>query len=129
MEQLAFPVAPRESVTCAIYEYVATAVGVPVTAPVLVFKVNPGGSDPLVMEKVYGGVPPVATNEELYGTPICATDDGQASAGGGNGIGVAVICHKRIFCAPLPPSIKVAPPETGASVLGGPVGALPNRLS
>jgi hypothetical protein len=34
-------------------------------APVEVFKVNPVGSEPLVIENVYGGTPPVATSAEL----------------------------------------------------------------
>ena len=48
-------------------------------APVVGFSSKPGGSVPAVIEKVYGGVPPVATSAELYGTPTCAVPAGQAS--------------------------------------------------
>jgi hypothetical protein len=34
-------------------------------APVLAFSVNPGGRVPTVIENVYGGMPPLACNEEL----------------------------------------------------------------
>jgi hypothetical protein len=34
-------------------------------APVDGFNVKPGGSEPLVIENVYGGTPPVAINAEL----------------------------------------------------------------
>lgn len=44
-------------------------VGVPATTPVEAVRFKPGGSGP-VMENVKGGVPPVATSKELYGTPI-----------------------------------------------------------
>ena len=46
---------------------VPRVVGVPFTAPVAAVNVSPGGSAPVV-EKVYGGVPPVAASTELYGT-------------------------------------------------------------
>jgi hypothetical protein len=38
-------------------------------APVVVFSVSPGGSDPVAMANVYGANPPVTTIEELYGVP------------------------------------------------------------
>jgi hypothetical protein len=60
---------PEESVTFAVKLKVPAVVGVPVMAPVEVFSVNPGGSDPDVIENVYGGTPPLAVNDELYGTP------------------------------------------------------------
>jgi hypothetical protein len=56
---------PVESTTFAVKVNVPYAVGVPVMAPVEVFKVNPVGSEPLVIENVYGGTPPVATSAEL----------------------------------------------------------------
>ena len=56
---------PVESTTCAVKLNVPAVVGVPVIAPVEAFNVNPGGNDPLMIENVYGGVPPVATSAEL----------------------------------------------------------------
>ena len=52
-------------------------------APVEEFSVSPGGSEPLTIENVYGGTPPVATSAELYGTPTCAVPVGQVSVIGG----------------------------------------------
>ena len=56
---------PVESTTLAVKLNVPAWVGVPVIAPVEVFSVKPGGNEPLVMENVYGGTPPVATSAEL----------------------------------------------------------------
>jgi hypothetical protein len=53
-----------ESWTIAVKLKVPDWVGVPVIAPVLGFSVSPGGSEPLLMEKVYGAKPPVATSDE-----------------------------------------------------------------
>src|ERR1039458_4934099 len=62
------PVAPRESVTLIVK--VPGAVGVPVTAPVEVFRVRPAGNVPLPIENVYGEVPPVTViGPLLNGTP------------------------------------------------------------
>src|SRR5580658_3710907 len=62
------PVAPRESVTLIVK--VPEAVGVPVTAPVEVFRVRPAGSVPLPIENVYGATPPVTViGPLLNGTP------------------------------------------------------------
>ena len=44
---------------------VPAMVGVPVIAPVDVFKLSPGGKAPEMIEKVYGGVLPEATSAEL----------------------------------------------------------------
>jgi hypothetical protein len=54
-----------ESVTVTVKLNVPAVVGVPVTAPVEGFNVRPGGSEPVVIANVYGGAPPVATNDEL----------------------------------------------------------------
>ena len=86
IEQLAVVVPAAvavESTTFAVKLNVPKVVGVPVIAPVVGFKVNPGGSDPLVIENVYGGAPPVATSAELYATPTCPVPAGQASVIGG----------------------------------------------
>jgi hypothetical protein len=52
------------SFTCAVKRYGAVVdaadVGVPLIAPVLGFNDNPGGKDPLEIDHVYGGVPPLA---------------------------------------------------------------------
>jgi hypothetical protein len=74
---------PRESTTWAVKLNVPAVVGVPVIAPVDGFSVNPGGSEPLVIENVYGGTPPVATSDELYATPTVPVAVGQTSAGTG----------------------------------------------
>ena len=44
-------------------------VGVPEIAPVEVFSVSPGGSDPEMIENVYGEVPPVTESVEEYDVP------------------------------------------------------------
>jgi len=75
---------PVESTTCAVKLNVPAVVGVPVMAPVELFSVKPAGSDPLVMENVYGGVPPPATRAELYATPTCPVPVGQVRVGGGS---------------------------------------------
>jgi hypothetical protein len=54
-------------------------VGVPVIAPVDELSESPGGSEPLIIENVYGAFPPVATSAELYATPTCAVPIGQVS--------------------------------------------------
>jgi hypothetical protein len=43
---------PRESTTCAVKLNDPAEVGVPVIAPELLSRVNPGGSEPDVIEKV-----------------------------------------------------------------------------
>ena len=55
---------PVES-TWAVKLNVPEVVGVPVMAPVEGFSVKPAGSEPVMIEKVYGGTPPVATSAEL----------------------------------------------------------------
>ena len=52
-------VTPSESVTLAVKAFWPPWVGVPVIAPVEEFSARPAGKLPVV-EKVYGGVPPVA---------------------------------------------------------------------
>ena len=63
MVKLPVPVAPLESVAVAETETVPTAVGVPVTAP-LVDTVSPLPADP---DHVYLPVPPVADSWPEYG--------------------------------------------------------------
>jgi hypothetical protein len=52
MVQLEVAVLPCESTTWDVKLYVPAVVGVPVIAPVEVFRVKPGGSEPLMIENV-----------------------------------------------------------------------------
>jgi hypothetical protein len=58
-------VPPRASVACTVKLLVATAVGVPVMAPVVALSARPAGSAPLVTDQVYGVLPPVAASVVL----------------------------------------------------------------
>jgi hypothetical protein len=44
---------------------VTAAVGVPVIAPVEAFRFKPAGSEPLVIDQLYGVVPPLAVSVVL----------------------------------------------------------------
>jgi hypothetical protein len=58
------------STTFTVNEYVLPAiVGVPLIAPVLVFKLKPPGNVPALIEYVYGVVPPLPVQLPLYATP------------------------------------------------------------
>ena len=48
-------------------------VGVPVIAPVLPFRLSPGGRAPTAILQVYGNVPPVAVRVAEYGSPRIPT--------------------------------------------------------
>ena len=52
MVQLAVALLLAESTTLAVKLYVPVVVGVPVMAPVEALRLKPGGSEPLVIEKV-----------------------------------------------------------------------------
>ena len=54
-------VVPTESWTPRVKLKVPAAVGVPVIAPVVVFRFRPAGRDPAATENVYGAIPPVTT--------------------------------------------------------------------
>jgi hypothetical protein len=60
---------PVESTTWAVKLNVPEVLGVPVIAPVEVFKVKPAGNEPVVIENVYGATPPEATRLDVYATP------------------------------------------------------------
>lgn len=79
IEQFTFAIAPIASCACAVYGYVPGTVGIPVSAPVDALRDRPGGRfpEPPEIMNVYGGVPPVATNEEEYGRPTDALLDAQ----------------------------------------------------
>ncbi len=59
----------------------AGPVGMPVIAPVLLFKLNPVGSDPDVKAKVNGLVPPASLSAPLYAVPSVAVKDVVVMAG------------------------------------------------
>ncbi len=63
-------VAPAKSVTRAVKLEVPAVVGVPEISPVAALSVNPAGSEPVLLDHVYGGVPPVAVKVCEYGMPI-----------------------------------------------------------
>jgi len=58
-------VMPVASVTWKVSDPLLTPVGVPVIAPVLLFKLNPAGNVPEVMVHLYGPVPPDTLNVAL----------------------------------------------------------------
>jgi hypothetical protein len=58
-----------ESVTVKVKLNVPAVVGVPEMVPVELSMVSPGGSDPLAIDQLYGGVPPVTATVAEYGTP------------------------------------------------------------
>ena len=57
---VAFCGEPAESDTCAVKLETPIAVGVPEMTPVPLFRDKPEGSEPLDIDHVYGGVPPLA---------------------------------------------------------------------
>jgi hypothetical protein len=70
--------APVESVRVALTERLFTAaVGVPLIAPVAAFTLRPAGNE--VVENVYGGMPPVAVKELVYGVPTKPFTPGKLS--------------------------------------------------
>jgi hypothetical protein len=48
------------SATCAVKIDVPAAVGVPLMTPVEAFRLRPAGKPPLVIDQVFGAVPPLA---------------------------------------------------------------------
>ena len=55
------------SLTWAVKLTVPVAVGVPVMAPLVELSVRPAGRDPLVIDQVYGVVPPLAVKRRRIG--------------------------------------------------------------
>ena len=70
---------PSESTTVAVNGKVPAVVGTPAMAPVEGVRDSPGGSEPELMENVYGGTPPLAVSEEEYDTPTVPALEAQAS--------------------------------------------------
>jgi hypothetical protein len=58
-----------ESVTVAVKVKVPAVVHVPVIAPVEALRLSAGGSEPLLIDHVSGGTPPVAVSVALYELP------------------------------------------------------------
>ena len=63
------PAQPAESTAWIEKQYGPVVVGVPESVP-SGKRVNPGGSDPVASENVYGPVPPPAMISWLYGVPM-----------------------------------------------------------
>jgi hypothetical protein len=60
MDSARLAVAEFASVTCTVKLYVPATVGVPLIAPVVLFRLRPDGRDPDVTPHVYGVLPPDA---------------------------------------------------------------------
>ena len=56
------------SVTCAVKLNVPAVVGVPDISPVELLRFSAFGSDPALIDQLYGSIPPVAVRVWLYGT-------------------------------------------------------------
>ena len=76
-------------------------VGVPVTAPVLVFRAKPAGKLPLVTAYTYGETPSLATALDEYGAPTLSVLFSTASVGTGQ-------TFKANVRVPLHPRASVA---------------------
>ena len=59
------PVGDAESLAVIVNDTDPEAVGVPLITPVLLFKLNPAGNEPIVTEYVYGLVPRDAVTVSL----------------------------------------------------------------
>ena len=82
MPQLPDAVVPIESTTVAVNEKVPGVVGTPAMAPVEEVRDSPGGSEPELLEKVYGGTPPPAVSEEEYDVSTVPALEAQVSVKG-----------------------------------------------
>ena len=69
MVNVADVVAPFASASFTVNEVIPAAVGVPDNVPPA-DSVKPPGNDPESRDQVYGVVPPVPSNTELYGAPV-----------------------------------------------------------
>jgi hypothetical protein len=92
MLQLLLTVTGTESVALAVKEkgLPTAVVGAPVTAPEVVFRLKPGGSDPGAIENAYGDAPPVGASKELYAAPTTAAFSGQETAVSVGGVPVVI---------------------------------------
>ena len=69
------------STTLEVYVNDPAALGIPVIAPVDEFNARLVGRLPELIEKVYGGVPPLAASAEVKGCPTCPPPEVQADVG------------------------------------------------
>jgi hypothetical protein len=63
--------------TFAVKFVVPAAAGVPVMAPLEAVSVRFAGSDPTLIDQVYGGVPPLAVSVSLYAVPAVPPGNGE----------------------------------------------------
>jgi hypothetical protein len=56
---------PAESVVCTVIVYVPDVVGIPEIVPDVVARLVPGGRRPVMIDHVYGALPPVAAKTAL----------------------------------------------------------------
>ncbi|MFZ0228271.1 MAG: hypothetical protein WAL41_15320, partial [Mycobacterium sp.] len=99
----------------AVKLYGPAVVGVPVIAPVLVFKLRPTGRLPALMLQVYGPTPPDEASVWLYAVlAIPLTRDAVVTVSAGGGFTVTVSCWLEVIAGfaesftftvnvPLPP--------------------------
>src|SRR5579872_3208512 len=66
------------SLTWTVNVKAPTLVGVPLRAPVVAFRDRPAGKAPVVIDHVYGCVPPVAANVCEYAEPTVPPGSGEA---------------------------------------------------
>jgi hypothetical protein len=79
--QLLVPALPNESTTLDTSLNAPEVAGVPVIAPVAPLSVSPVGRLPEMIEKPYGGVPPLATSDEEYACPAVPLGNEQLTEG------------------------------------------------
>jgi hypothetical protein len=97
---------PFESTTLKVMlaaEPLTAAVGVPVIAPVLVFRVKPAGNLPELSENVYGDFPPVAASESVNAVPTVPVALGNVRVKGAVVVRVTV----AVCVIPLPEAVTV----------------------
>lgn len=82
---------------------VPVAIVVPLMVPVEVFKLMPVGSDPVVSDQLYGGVPAAAARVAEYGTPAVASGSDDVVI-----VSAGMIVNDRVLvavCGVLAPSL------------------------
>ena len=113
------------SVTCitTVVEVVAFAASGPEMTPVLELNVSPAGKP--VIDQVYGGTPPVALGDAVYGAP--ASPDGNEVVRTASGGGAIVI--EKGCVAVVRPSVTCAVKGNVPTAVGGPGPILPFAAS
>ena len=79
---------PFTSVAVITNQYVPALIGMPAISPPTLFSLTPGGNEPNASRAMYGGLPPLISNEAEYRT--IAWPFGNAFAPIVRGLGVAV---------------------------------------